>query len=772
MANRLINHDDKFRRLSNQTLPTNSYVCIMRITLLLFLSLLSSFAFAATYYVSPAGNNANSGTSAATPWKTIAFALNMANDGDIIELMAGTYTGKITWTDGGVAGSPITLRNYNDDVVIIDGSTVGNGQALMAIENRSYITIDGLRFTNHNGNYQPIINLYGTCNGIIITNCEFYNTNCDDSYAILCEGKGDDIQITNNYLHDLLGFNAVGILFVGSNTTTPFTNIIVSNNILENIEPAPSEAISLNGNVDGFEIIDNTLTNINNIGIVMIGGEDWVNTNDEVNFARNGVCSNNTVSHANSIYGGGYAAGIYVDGGKNITIENNTVTGSDIGMEIGCENMGFIAENILVRNNILYRNEKSGLGFGGYDFPSTGMVQNCTFTGNTVFDNDILDIGFGQLWIQYALNCTVTNNIFYASTSPWLVNAEIVNTGMGNTLDYNAYYYPGGLENTTNFFDFDYLTGFAALQTATGQDLHSITTDPLFVNTLTPDLHLQYISPCAQAGDPSFIGADEWDMDGQMRLQGSFVDIGADEISIEPLAIVQNLTPVTCYGSCNGVLSFSGSFGCAPYNLSYKNPGGGAWITYTGPVSGKCAGTYKVRVIDGCGTTVLANAILQQDPLLTLNVASITNEIPAGAGNGKITVSSTGGFGSKQYSINGGASWQSSKKFNGLSAGTYTVWVKDAHNCMQTVTAVVGVGARIENPENISVFPNPATDAITLLTDAFSLESSYRIMHINGEVVSSGFITDTTMEIDISGLAAGMYFLYIDNHLPLTFVKQ
>ena len=45
-------------------------------------------------------------------------------------------------------------------------------------------------------------------------------------------------------------------------------------------------------------------------------------------------------------------------------------------------------------------------------------------------------------------------------------------------------------------------------------------------------------------------------------------------------------------------------------------------------------------------------------------------------------------------------------------------------------------------------------------------------MHINGEVVGSGFITDTTMEIDISGLAAGMYFLYIDNHLPLTFVKQ
>lgn len=744
----------------------------MRITLLLFLSLLSSFAFAATYYVSPTGNNANSGTSAATPWKTIAFALNMANDGDIIELMAGTYTGKITWTDGGVAGNPITLRNYNEDVVIIDGSTVGNGQALMAIENRSYITIDGLRFTNHNGNYQPIINLYGTCNGIIINNCEFYNTDCDDSYAILCEGTGNDIQITNNYLHDLLGFNAAGILFVGSNTTTPYTNIIVSNNILDNIEPAPSEAISLNGNIDGFEIKNNTLTNINNIGIVMIGGEDWVNTNDAVNFARNGVCSNNSVSHANSIYGGGYAAGIYVDGGKNITIENNTVTGSDIGMEIGCENMGFIAENILVRNNILYRNEKSGLGFGGYDFPSTGMVQNCTFTGNTVFDNDILDIGFGQLWIQYALNCQVENNIFYASTSPWLVNAETVNPAMGNTLDYNAYYYSGGLENATSFFDFDYIVGFDALIAATGQDMHSITSDPLFVNTVTPDLHLQYISPCAQAGSPAATGVDEWDMDNQLRLQGSFIDIGADELSIEPLTIIPNLTPATCYGSCNGVLSFTGSFGCVPYSLSYKNPGGGAWITYTEPVSGKCAGTYKLRVTDACGSVVLANAVLQQDPLLTLTINTITNETVAGAGNGKITVNSTGGFGSKQYSINAGATWQSSKKFNGLSAGTYTIWVKDAHNCTQTVSAVVGVGGRMENNAVIGLYPNPAVDNITLVTDEIMVGQQYRIVHISGQEVSSGLVLESTTYIDISILAPGMYLLYMENQHPLNFTKQ
>lgn len=115
----------------------------MRILILFNLLSYMSLANAATYYVSPAGNNANSGTSTLAPWKTITFALNQANDGDVINLMAGTYTGKITWPDGGVAGSYITLQNYNDDVVILDGATIGNSQALLYIENKNYIKIDG-----------------------------------------------------------------------------------------------------------------------------------------------------------------------------------------------------------------------------------------------------------------------------------------------------------------------------------------------------------------------------------------------------------------------------------------------------------------------------------------------------------------------------------------------------------------------------------------------------------------------------------------------------
>ena len=61
------------------------------------------------------------------------------------------------------------------------------------------------------------------------------------------------------------------------------------------------------------------------------------------------------------------AAGIYVDGGSNITLESNEVHHSDMGIEIGAENQGRAATKMTVRQNYLHDNDKYGLAFGGYD---------------------------------------------------------------------------------------------------------------------------------------------------------------------------------------------------------------------------------------------------------------------------------------------------------------------------------------------------------------------------------------------------------------------
>lgn len=726
------------------------------------------FGFSANYYISNSGNNANSGTSTVAPWLTIQYALNHAVAGDVLNIMSGTYTGKLTWNHEGSAGLYITLQNYNDDVVILDGSTVGNNQSFMAIENKDYIKIDGLKFTNHNGNYQPVINLYGNCNHIEISNCEFYSTDCDESYAILCEGRGDDIKIQNNYMHDLLGNNAVGVLFVGSNTTIPFSNILIAGNHIQNVEPAPSEAIAVNGNIDGFEISNNLVEDVNNIGIVMIGGEDWVNTNDAVNFARNGVCKLNTVKNANSIYGGGFAGGVYVDGGKNIVVENNSITGSDIGLEIGCENQGFIAENITVRNNLIYKNEKSGLGFGGYDFPTTGQVQNCSFTGNTVFDNDLLNTGFGQLWIQYALNCEVKNNIFIAQSNAWMINAEIIDPDFNVDIDYNDYYYSAGNASTKFLFDFDLITGYDNYKIVAGTDANSIFADPYLTDLISPDydFHLMAISPCINAGDPGYddagMDADDLDIDLTPRLKGLSVDMGADESLVLPLAFLNVITPITCYGSCNGSITLGSIGGCTPYVIEYKAPGLG-WQIYTGTLTGLCTGNYKIRVTDACDSSVLSNINLTQDPVLNLLVTSITNETSPGAANGKINVKATGGFGLKEYSINGGASWQTAKKFTGLSAGDYVVLTRDAHGCSKSISATVGLGLRLGDNASFAIYPNPAGAFFNIAIPDAQTDIKIIIQDLNGKAVYTNELyapVDPTIKI-WNDFPAGMYMVQV-----------
>ncbi|MCY7409989.1 MAG: right-handed parallel beta-helix repeat-containing protein [Chitinophagales bacterium] len=474
------------------------------ITLTLITVFISEIVFAKTYYVATTGSDLNNGTSVSTPWKTIQKASNTAGAGSTINILGGTYFEKISINKSGNATKGfITYQNYNNEVVIIDATNIsGNSDNIFYLYNKNYIRIQGLQ----------------------LQNCVVPNNH--DGAGVFIEGKGDHIEILNCKIHDITGDNAMGITVYGTNKIISVSNLIIDGNEIYDCEPAPSETLTLNGNVRLFQITNNLIHDVNNIGIDMIGGEGTC-PNAANDNARNGICAGNEVYNARSIYGGGYAGGIYIDGGDSIVMERNLIHDCDLGIEVGCENKNTVATQNIIRNNIIYQNDKRGLSFGGYDYPNTGKVENCKFYNNTCYNNDILDVGEGELYIEYANNCEVKNNIFRGNGNSYLMNFYVTGTN-GNSFDYNCWSVTTGNARFV-YNNVLYLT-YAAYLTGSLQDVHSINTDPLFVDVVNNNFHLNTSSLCKDAGDPAYIpSAGELDYYAGSRLFNSRIDMGASE---------------------------------------------------------------------------------------------------------------------------------------------------------------------------------------------------------------------------------------------------
>ncbi len=455
-----------------------------------------SICFPAIFLLScPARSNEIIVSPSGGDYASIQQALNAAHAGDIVTVLTGTYPEALVFPrSGSEISGYITLRAGTGATVTVDPNA--DTDAIL-IENRSYLKISGIEVTNSHG--------------------------VSDGAGIRVRGWGDRIEIRNNRMYGLTGSDAVGIMILG-NSATPISRVVIDGNYIHDCEPAQSEALVLNGNVTGFEVTNNTVHDVNNIGIDFIGGESWTGN---YGVAREGVCRGNHVYRARSNYGGGYAAGIYVDGGRDIVIEGNSVHECDLGIEIGAENPGYNVTGVIVRNNIVYDNDKAGIVFGGYE-QARGRVNDCEFTGNTLYKNDTLKDGNGEFAVNWAGGNRIRNNVVWAGPQNILIHAE---TGsVDNTFDNNLYYAAAGPSAAEVDWRGTLYTGFENYRAGTSQDAASLFVDPLLEDPDGDDFHLRFGSAAIDAGDmsdPDLRG--EYDYYGDPRIDGGKVDMGADE---------------------------------------------------------------------------------------------------------------------------------------------------------------------------------------------------------------------------------------------------
>ncbi len=167
--------------------------------------------------------------------------------------------------------------------------------------------------------------------------------------------------------------------------------------------------------------------------------------------------------------------------------------------------------------NCVFRGNRASMGGGCFGEDSTATFTNCIFSGNTA--------GFGGGWCSVdndgvLINCTFSGNTATSSGG-----------GIGSSSDYsltvtNSIIWgnkPDEIDAWPSSFNYCCIKdGWPGLG--------NIDIDPLFVDPCSGNYHLLPASPCIDTGDPCYVaGPNETDLDGNPRVTGGRIDMGAYE---------------------------------------------------------------------------------------------------------------------------------------------------------------------------------------------------------------------------------------------------
>jgi len=143
-------------------------------------------------------------------------------------------------------------------------------------------------------------------------------------------------------------------------------------------------------------------------------------------------------------------------------------------------------------------------------------------------------------------------------------------------------------------------------------------------------------------------------------------------------------TNILCNGAATGSIVVTAGGGTPTYLYELGTGGYGASGTFTGIP----AGAYTIYVKDTHGCIYPDSVILTQPPAIVIDSVSMHEPACNGGADGSLTMYATGGVSPYTYASGSGA-YGTTDLFSGITAGAYTLYVKDANACIKDTTVTL-----------------------------------------------------------------------------------
>lgn len=537
--------------------------------------------YSKAYYVANDGVNTNTGLTQYLPWRTLTYAASISSPviaGDTVYVKSGDYGAeKVVFQKGGIAGKPIVFIGYIRAIKYTPVSLVENENPFYEFISEEMPTFDG-------GNRAS-----GTCftvnqRYIVIKHFQIKNY----AYGIVAGSNGYQgagnltlYNINTMYIGDMnASYSGQGFM-LGSMSTSTCNNSTLENCMVVN---SCAEGFGINGN-------DNSLTNCKvycNENATTSASTDYYiiicgsyNTLTKCHVERMAGLSH--AGHGISIKSNGEHVASKNTNYPWIYPQYNKV------LYCTAKNMGesFCVRHRGVQNNLFYHCKATGTHTGAINSP--GGEGNCivtrdgasgnTFDGciaencnsgfvflDTVEDGDeaanptghpgnnnkyinclIYNCYMGVYFNNYSIasdagDNTIANCTFYKTRYMYQASRACANMKYINNIYYGCLPVKSGaafmggafasniIPNGVNSYFksctfFNIQGGMPANFVANSYG--SFEKDPLFVDPLNMDFHLNVLSPCKDAG---MIRTDiEKDYDNQLRPNGTKNDMGVYE---------------------------------------------------------------------------------------------------------------------------------------------------------------------------------------------------------------------------------------------------